>query len=343
MPKLPGGMFRRGKSYYLRRQRDGKRRWFNLGQDLQEATRRRKELLHLGTGSGSQVPVRKLSSQWLASYVATMRAPVNQRKAAARVRDYLVPFLGEKPISRVTKEDLRAYRAWLDGKSIAPQTVVHVLSDARCFFRWAEDAGYVERSPWPRRLQPRIQERPPDRLTEAEIATLMALPDPYGFVIRFGLATGLRWGEMTRARVDHVENGMLVVSQTKSRKVRRVPLRPEFRRELRLRVGKLVPFENSGEFNRKVRKLSGVERFHVHQTRHSFACSWLERGGSLAALQQILGHASVVTTQRYARLTDELVRAEAERIAGQVAAGVAAADSQAIDSLHVSSLKTGSN
>jgi len=49
--------------------------------------------------------------------------------------------------------------------------------------------------------------------------------------------------------------------------------------------------------------------------------SWLERGGSLAALQQILGHASVVTTQRYARLSDEHVRAEAERIAGQAAAG----------------------
>ncbi len=344
MPKLPGGMFRRGRTFYLRRQRDGKRQWFNLGQDLRDACRHRKELLHSGAGSGgSQSPVRKVALQWLASYVRTARSPVNQRKAAQRVRDYVVPFLGEKPVSRVTKEDLRAYRAWLDGKAISPQTVVHILSDARCFFRWAEDAGYVERSPWPRRLQPRIQERPPDRLTEAEVATLVALPEPYGFVIRFGLATGLRWGEMTRARVDQVENGMLVVSETKSRKVRRVPLAPEFRRELRLRVGKLVPFENSGDFNRHVRKLSGLERFHVHQTRHTAACLWLERGGSLAALQQILGHASVVTTQRYARLSDEHVRAESERIAGQVAAEVAAVNSQAIDSLHVSSFKTGSN
>lgn len=53
----------------------------------------------------------------------------------------------------------------------------------------------------------------------------------------------------------------------------------------------------------------------MHQLRHTLACQWIERGGSVAALQQILGHASVVTTQRYARLSDEAVMREAERLA----------------------------
>ncbi len=80
----------------------------------------------------------------------------------------------------------------------------------------------------------------------------------------------------------------------------------------------------SDHFIPAVRLRSGVERFHVHQLRHTYACQWLERGGSLAALQQVLGHATTITTPRYARLSDDLVLREAERIEGQGAAkGVA--------------------
>ncbi len=140
------------------------------------------------------------------------------------------------------------------------------------------------------------------------------MPEPHGFVVRLALGTGLRWGELTRAQASDVEGGMLVVSQTKSGKVRRVPLAPELLREVRGRVGRLVGYswKSPGSFAKAVRKATGIEGFHVHQLRHTFACQWIERGGSLAALQQILGHASVVTTQRYARLSDEAVRREAE-------------------------------
>jgi len=95
-----------------------------------------------------------------------------------------------------------------------------------------------------------------------------------------------------------------------------VPLSGELLREVRTRVGRLVPYAvgSPGSFASAVRRLSGVEGFHVHQMRHTFACQWLERGGSLAALQHVLGHASIVTTQRYARLTDEAVMREAARI-----------------------------
>jgi len=186
----------------------------------------------------------------------------------------------------------------------------------------------MERSPFPRRVMPRLQEQPPDRLTDEEADRLRQLREPYGFVCRLGLATGLRWGELTRAQGSDVkrfrapgsemEQAYIEVSQTKSKRVRRVPVPPELLRELRNRVGRLVPFAEGspGSFAKAVRRATGLAGFHVHQMRHTFACQWLVRGGTLAALQQLLGDASIVTTQRYAKLSDEAVMREAQRLQG---------------------------
>jgi integrase len=83
-------------------------------------------------------------------------------------------------------------------------------------------------------------------------------------------------------------------------------------------VGRLVPFEevSKSSFAKVVRRRSGITGFHPHRMRHTFACQWLERGGSLPALQQILGHSSIVTTQREAKLSDETVMREAQRVDG---------------------------
>jgi site-specific recombinase XerD len=64
--------------------------------------------------------------------------------------------------------------------------------------------------------------------------------------------------------------------------------------------------------------LTGIEEFHLHRMRHTFACQWAERGGSLASLRQVLGHTSITTTQRYAKLGDLAVMREAESIGGEV-------------------------
>jgi integrase len=99
---------------------------------------------------------------------------------------------------------------------------------------------------------------------------------------------------------------------------RQVPLSPELVEEIRTRVGRLVPYAecSPGSFALRVKRQTGIEDFHVHRMRHTFGCRWAERNGNLAALQQILGHARVVTRQRYARLSDDAVRREHQRLEG---------------------------
>jgi len=313
MPHLPKNMIhRKGRpGYWFQKWVGGRRVCRFLARDYEEA---KAELRKIRNSDAPLVSatVGEAVKRWLSSYIETSRNEKGRKLAAMRARKHLVPALGHYLVARLTPEHLRSYRLHLERKGMSVQTVSHLLSDVRCLLRWCEETGVLNRSPFPRRLMPRIQERPPDRLSESEIEALRDLPEPYGFVCRLGLGTGLRWAELTRSKASDLERGFLVVYQTKSGRVRRVPLTPQLHAEIRAHVGRLVPFAESstGAFGRAVRRLSGVARFHPHQMRHTFACCWLDQGGSLAALQQVLGHASIVTTQRYAKLTDEHVMAE---------------------------------
>ncbi len=313
MPKRLKGMFKRGRSYYLRIRENYGDRWVSLGSDYEKACQRFREV-KTGKAPVNRLTVEKAAERWLETYIPTKRSGKGPELARRRVAMYLVPYFKYKPLASVTADDLRRYRLQLEQKPISTQTVAHILSDARCFYFWCEDAGLILKAPVPRGLLPKIQERPPDHLTGEEEQAVLSVPEPYGFIVRLGLATGLRWGEMVRAQASDVQNGMLVVSHTKSWKVRRVPLPPDLLDKLKNRVGRLIPLRNAQGFAQQVRKYSGVERFHAHQLRHTFATRWAEKGGNVADLQLVLGHSSIVVTQRYARLTDEHVRAEAERI-----------------------------
>jgi len=134
-----------------------------------------------------------------------------------------------------------------------------------------------------RRSVPRIQERPPDRLSGEEVAMVVALPEPHGFICRFGLGTGLRWSEMVRATAADLQNWSLVVHRTKSGKLRRIPLPADLRVELGGRIGRLMPLTDPGGFARQVRILTGITRFHAHQLRHTYACRCIECGGAPGA------------------------------------------------------------
>lgn len=336
MPKLPANMIHRSDrpGFWFRRVRGGRVQQRYLGTDFQQALERWRSLTTepfppkpdqppvrevVRSAGPDRLRVREAVERWLSEYVATSRKEKDQRLARVRAGRYLVPFLGDYAVAHLGERHLRRYRLDLDALTISAQTVRHVLSDCRCFLRWCERQGCfrdseTRRSPFPPKLLPRVDERPAARLTDGEADKLKSLPEPYGFVCRLALGTGLRWGELCRAQASDVEaRGFLVVHRTKSSKLRRIPLGPELLREVRKRVGRLVPFseKSCGTFNRKVRLLAGIEGFHAHRMRHTYASAWVEQGKSLAALQKILGHQGIATTERYAKMSDEAVQREA--------------------------------
>src|SRR5262245_49668153 len=155
--RTPKGLIKRGKRYIYRDQREGKRVWINLGDDYATALKRFSEL---SQGAAAFVgTVAQAADRWLAKYIRTRRAERDARMAQVRAERYLKPFLGTKQLTRITGDDLRDYRLWLQRPEagISLQTVAHLLSDARCFFNWAVSEGLLDRSPFPRRLMPKIQ------------------------------------------------------------------------------------------------------------------------------------------------------------------------------------------
>ena len=191
MPRLPKNMIKRGRAFYFRELVGGNDKRLSLGTDFDEACRRLRSLKREGVPNASE-SIEDAARRWLSTYVSTARGARDQRLAAQRVRDYLVPHLGHFQLNRVTADHVRSYRLALEKQPLSVQSVRHVLSDLRCFLNWCEDCGLLGRSPFPRRVLPRIQERPPDRLTEEELALVCSLPEPYGFIARLLAETGIR-------------------------------------------------------------------------------------------------------------------------------------------------------
>lgn len=334
--RLPRGMTKKRRRFFGRLHRNGVEVSIPLGPDLGQAIAafyRAKAGVQPARDRG--VTVREAAARFIDEYVATARNEKGRRDVRFRIENGIIGFMGDKAARDVNRADLRALRRWLETerRDLTATTIGHYLADARCMLRWCEDAELLDRAPVPARLLPRIQERPPDRLTDEDASLLASLPDPHGFVLRFALATGLRWGELTRAkRTDVTPDGWLEVSQTKSGRMRRVPLDRDILAEIVARKGRLVPYaeRSPGSFTAAVRRHArkwlkalpneererhaGLETFHMHQTRHTFACRWIEGGGSLDSLQRILGHQDQKTTQRYGQPSDRYVREEAHRV-----------------------------
>ncbi len=170
----------------------------------------------------------------------------------------------------------------------------------------------------------------PKVLRESEIAALeaAALSDRDRLIMRVLRFHGLRVSELVNLRVEYVdlESGVIHVIEGKGSKDRNLPIPRRFRPELEAwigtrRDGYVFPgrFPNRPLTDRAVRYLiddaatrAGIKHTHPHMLRHTYASTLLDRGADLRQVQELLGHASIATTQIYTHVSVERLRSAAD-------------------------------
>ncbi|MFJ3259040.1 tyrosine-type recombinase/integrase [Pseudomonas sp. NPDC086581] len=154
-------------------------------------------------------------------------------------------------------------------------------------------------------------------LSKAQVATLVSALRDYStfphlaLISEICLATGARWSEAQRLTWPMVRAGCVVFANTKSKRVRTVPISQELQDRLEAYFAKKNRFPFCREaFARMVKRCNIVlpRGQCTHVLRHTFASHFMMNGGNILALKEILGHTSLNMTMRYAHLSPEYLQ-----------------------------------
>jgi integrase/recombinase XerC len=244
--------------------------------------------------------------------------------------DYLTMARDQLDLRRVDHLAVRSYLAHLARRSLRRSSIARHLSALRSFFKYQMREGIVDANPARGVATPKGEKHLPSVLQTSDVALLLEQPDlatPLGLRDRAWLellyASGLRIGELVGIDVDDVElRARLVKVRGKGAKERIVPFGSKAEEAVRAwMAARAAPPDQHALFTnyrgaritaRSVRRLfehyvrgaalrAGVS---PHTLRHSFATHLLNAGADLRGIQELLGHASLSTTQKYTHLND---------------------------------------
>ena len=238
----------------------------------------------------------------------------------------------------VVARTLREYIYHLKDLGLAPSSIRRNVSAVRTYFKFLVGEGHVVRDPSDRLETPKRWRTLPDVLTVDEASRLLAAPtldEPLAFrdraMLELAYGAGLRVSEwITLAVRDVLFDDALVRVFGKGNKERLVPIGRSaigavaiYLRELRPKLekgsGKGILFLNArGKpltrmwawkiLQRHVQTAGLTKRVTPHTLRHSFATHLLENGADLRAVQEMLGHVDISTTQIYTHVDREYLR-----------------------------------
>lgn len=273
------------------------------------------------------------------SWLNGHRRPRGAQCYEVALRRFLASLPADATHADLTFATISRYQADLAAKGRAPSTIMNMLSVVRSFCRWSATMGDRADDPTALIAFPKKRIMKPRALKRTQISALMQAvtePDDLASHTQFiwqrnrraifvMFYAGLRLAEMARLRwadVDLDEGEIIVTTvAAKNGNERILPIHLALDAELRRvpvaeRRGYVVGHPNGAPLSlRSVEKICGKwlrnRAMHVsaHQLRHSFATQMLKNGADIRTIQDLLGHASLATTQRYLDLDLEQKRA----------------------------------
>ena len=226
-----------------------------------------------------------------------------QHVAEALGLDSSISILGERRSGELIRNHFKG--------QVSPSTVNRKLSALSAMTSMAYDLDLIQSKPVTKQeKEPQGRQR---FLTEAEEAAVLDWMSPYpdlADAVKFLLDTGLRVSEALDLQWNNIEDGRihLTSGQTKTSKSRTIPMTSDALAILMRRRNLSSPFEGvlyrrlAMRFDQAARDLNLGADVVLHTCRHTFASRLVQRGVDLYVVGALLGHSSVVTTQRYAHL-----------------------------------------
>lgn len=244
-------------------------------------------------------------------------------------------FLGHRRITAVSALDIRRFVASLSTRALARRTIARKLSCLRSFFRFLCREGRLSHNPAAAVPTPRLERRLPTFLDERQVTRLLETPSETKWqglrdraMLETLYSTGTRVSELVGLNLEDLDeiSGTMIV-RGKGKKERLCPIgetaletvrRYLAKRPKKVRIPYALFVSQKGTrltvrqvdrlLVQYVRRVQLPASISPHSLRHSFATHLLDRGADLRSVQELLGHASLSTTQIYTHITPQRLK-----------------------------------
>ena len=253
----------------------------------------------------------------------------NYLRDLTRLHQFMLVFSPDQ-FTELTTADIRRFTAELHRDELAPRSIARVLSALRTFFKFLHREGAINHNPALGVAAPKAPKKLPKPLDVDSIGQLLEIPDDGTALVARDRAmlelfysSGLRLAELASLQLSDIDLADASLRVTgKGQKTRILPIGAKAIGALRLwfeRRPQLAKLEERTVFvssrggalsPRTIQqrldhwgKMQGISgKVHPHKLRHSFASHILESSGDLRAVQDLLGHEDISTTQIYTHL-----------------------------------------